>query len=297
MLKSAFCFLKDNLGYPASLNEFLAKKPDLGYSLAMPRTADTSTITRWHEWEPAGWDRPQGELRGWQRINGQYQSVAIEVTSLSDFCSSQKFQEWKCDIRQVQVLSASKSPLASFEDLDSFAEACCHGYLDDVSPTSIARNLSHHEVRIMQPDRGDYFKHYDWDGRVCLINSGGSHHFDTARYLSKAAGHPVTLQGSLVAYQINPAAVIELNDQFAMFGIRYDLILWNELYEAMRSLQATFFLGKLPQPHNGGRVLLLPRCEKRSETVANCLIQAGFPDLGAYLLELVNNQSSCPSSL
>ena len=188
------------------------------------------------------------------------------------------------------MLSASKSPLEDFTDLDGFAEARCRGHLDDPSPDNIARNLAHGEVRIMQPGRGDYFLFHGWDGRICLINSGGSHHFATARYLAGVARQPVELKGMLKGYLLNPAAVNALTEVYELFAITRDPLLWDELFEAMRALQATWYAGDQPRPHSKGR----PRADRRSMTVASALRQTGVPDLGSYLQLQVHRQNDYP---
>lgn len=294
MLNIAFRRFIDNLGIPASLNAFLEQGPDMGYALAQRPTVSTSSITRWQDWAPSGWCSAPGELRGWRLLNGQYQGVGIRIDSFTGICEKQTYSDWQCDIRDVEVLSASKSPLELYDDLDRFAEVHCDGYLDDPTPSCIDDNLAHREVRIVQPDGVDFFAYYDWDGRICLINCGGSHHFSTARYLSKVARHPVTLHGRLDTYSLNPLVVSRLHAQFVMFSIRYDLLLWNELFEALRALRATFFMGELPTPHLDGRVLLLPRGEPRSMIAEHTLANAGFFDLGAHLLTLLNKQTGYP---
>lgn len=121
----------------------------------------------------------------------------------------------------------------------------------------------------MQPGRGDYFLFHGWDGRICLINSGGSHHFVTARYLAGVARQPIELKGMLKGYLLNPVAVTALTEEYELFAITRDPLLWDELFESMRALQATWFAGDLPRPHNEGKVLLLPRADRRSMTVAS----------------------------
>lgn len=294
MFATTVRFIKHQLGHPARLNALLDTGPALGYALELPPSVSTDSITRWHEWRPAGWNSQPGELRGWARINGQYQGNAILNGALATLCEQAQFEDWTCDIRQVQVLSASKSPLETFGDLDAFAEARCRGYLDDASPDNIARNLAHGEVRIMQPGRGDYFLYHGWDGRLCLINSGGSHHFATARYLASVARQPVELKGMLKGYLLNPAAVTSLTDEYELFAITRDPLLWDELFESMRALQATWFAGDLPRPHREGRALLLPKDDRHSMKVASALRKAGVTDLGSYLQRQVHRQHDYP---
>ena len=239
-----------------------------------------------------GWNWVDGIFGGLglPPLHGQYQGHTILVGALATLCEQAQFERWACDIRQVQALSASKSPLEDFTALDGFAEARCRGHLDDPSPDNIARNLAHGEVSIMQPGRGDSFLFHGWDRQIGLINSGGSHHFATARYLADVARQPNELTGMLKGYLLNPAAVNALTEEYELFAITRDPLLWDELFEAMRALQATWYAGDLPRPHSKGR----PRADRRSMTVASALRQTGVPDLGSYLQLQVHRQNDYP---
>jgi len=92
----------------------------------------------------------------------------------------------------------------------------------------------------------------------------------------------------LKGYLLNPAAVTGLTDEYELFAITRDPLIWDELFESMRALQATWFAGDLPRPHREGRALLLPRDDRHSMTVASVLRQAGVPDLGSYLQRQAN---------
>ncbi|MFR9719074.1 DUF6685 family protein [Aeromonas diversa] len=294
MLTTAVRYIQHLLGHPARLHAMLAKDPALGYAIELLPSVSAGSITRWHEWRPAGWDAKPGELRGWGRINGEYQGHTILNDALANLCEQAQFDEWTCDIRQVQVLSASKSPLDDFSDLDDFAKARCQGYLDDPSPENIANNLAHGEVRIMHPGSSDYFLYHGWDGRICLINSGGSHHFATARYLAGVSQQSIELKGRLKGYLLNRAAVLALTDKYELFAITKDPLIWHELFESLRALQATWYAGDLPRPHSEGRALLLPRDDHNSMTVARVLRQAGVPDLGEYFQQQAHRQYDYP---
>lgn len=296
MFKNVLRLIQDRFGYPASLSAFLAKTPTLGFSLAGTRSVDASTITYWHEWQPAGWSGQQGQLYGWGRTQDTYQGFSIEVPELITLCHHERIEAWECDIRQVEVLSNSKSSLSDFSHLDDFALRCCNGYLDQASAEQIMLNLAHSEVRIMQPDRGDFFTLYGWDGRVCLMNSGGSHHFATARYLAGECLQPVPLSGLMHIYTLNPVAIFALTQRFSLFSISSDNLIWYPLVESLRAMKATWLLGELPRPHSGGKVLLLPRDESRAVGAARALHAAGIPDLGQHLRDLLKLQEGGISS-
>ncbi len=146
----------------------------------------------------------------------------------------------------------------------------------------------------MQSERGDYFLFHGCDDRICLINSGDNHHFAIACYLAGVARQQVALKGMLKGYLLNPAAVNALTEEYEIFTITRDPLLWDELFESMRALQATWYAADLPRPHNEGRARLLPRADRRAMTVASALRRAGVPDLGYYLQLQVHRQEGYP---
>ena len=115
MLTTAVRFIQHQLGHPARLHALLATAPALGYPLELPLSVSAASIIRWNEWRPAGWDAKPGQLHGWGRVHGQYQGHAIRVDALATLCEQAQFDDWACDIRQVQVLSASKGSLQNSE--------------------------------------------------------------------------------------------------------------------------------------------------------------------------------------
>ncbi|EHI50305.1 hypothetical protein WH06_22765 [Aeromonas salmonicida subsp. salmonicida] len=136
MLTTAVRFIQHQLGHPARLHALLATAPALGYPLKLPLSVSTASIIRWHEWRPAGWDAKPGQLHGWGRVHDQYQGHAIQVDALATLCEQAQFDDWACDIRQVQMLSASKSPLEDFADLDAFAVATSMTRAPTTSPAT-----------------------------------------------------------------------------------------------------------------------------------------------------------------
>lgn len=56
--------------------------------------------------------------------------------------------------------------------------------IDEISPAKLAKNLAWDEIRIISHVDHDYFATWAWDGRVFLMNSGGSHHFAAAKYIA-----------------------------------------------------------------------------------------------------------------
>ncbi|CAM5427238.1 putative protein OS=Stutzerimonas stutzeri OX=316 GN=CXK94_17845 PE=4 SV=1 [Stutzerimonas stutzeri] len=68
--------------------------------------------------------------------------------------------------------------------------------IDEISPAKLAKNLAWDEIRIISHVDHDYFATWAWDGRVFLMNSGGSHHFAAAKYIAARLEQPVELTGT-----------------------------------------------------------------------------------------------------
>ncbi|MYN38109.1 hypothetical protein GTP55_01860 [Duganella sp. FT109W] len=192
-------------------------------------------------------------------------------------------ERWQCEIQEVHGFSASKSELTKFSSMDEMVECNSREMITDISPQGLAKNLAHNEIRIMRPNTDDCFKYHRWDGRLFLINSGGSHHFAAAKYIALRIGAPVPLAGRLHSYALNPDAIASLRRDFDIFMISDKPAISVAFNEAMRSFEATWLWTHLPRPYHKARAILLPKNERRSQRVAQAFQEAAIVDLGAYL--------------
>ncbi|HCF2896160.1 TPA: hypothetical protein NID31_006287, partial [Pseudomonas aeruginosa] len=143
------------------------------------------------------------------------------------------------------------------------------------------------EIRILhREDPSDHFACYRWDGRLFLMNSGGSHHFAAARYIASRLRHSVPLQGRLKVYGLNSASVGSLARDFEIFALRDDPAGYMAFHDAMRAYGAAYLHRRLPRPYDDCRAVFLPRGDVRSLRVAAVLQELGFFDLGDHLQEL-----------
>jgi hypothetical protein len=195
------------------------------------------------------------------------------------------------DIQEIEGMSASKSDLTDVASMQAFALRNCADWISDTSLSSLYLNLAHHQVRIVQERSSDGLSCYAWDGRIFLVNAGGSHHFATARYMAAELQVGVPIEADLTVKALNPEAVASLCQQFAMVLVSN----LKSFHRVMRAFGATYYplkLPTLPEQHllSDANVVLLPRDHPRSLCMADMLIAAGVTDVGAHLTRLAAAQ-------
>ena len=124
--------------------------------------------------------------------------------------------------------------------------------IDEISPAKLAKNLAWDEIRIISHVDHDYFATWAWDGRVFLMNSGGSHHFAAAS-TSRRGEQPVELTGTYKIYGLCEQAITELRREYGMFVLSHEPDAWLGFNEAMARFKATYYWKTLPRPHNHQR--------------------------------------------
>ena len=160
--------------------------------------------------------------------------------------------------------------------------------IDQLSEAKLDENLSHSEIRILRHNSSDYFARYRWDGRIFLVNSGGSHHFAAARYIASRIEKKIPLRGKLKTFSLNTDVVKGFLRDFNIYVIN------KNSHEAFRktleSFKATFLWQDMPVPYQDTRAIVLPKNEKRSFCISNVLYHAGVFDLGALFSVLCERQ-------
>lgn len=243
---------------------------------------------------PLVWPRrEQGDLMGWRAgANGRYESCRTQRREYAELAALTVTKEWVCDISQVHGFSSSKSRLEEFASTDDLVARNSLELVSEISHEKLQANLRHREIRILHdPICSDHFVRRDWDGRVFLVNSGGSHHLAAAKYIARRLGVRVPLKAALHSYALNAAALASLRREFDLFVVRDEHSAWNAFSDAMQAFRATWFWHALPRPRDRGvRAVLLPKSETRAQRVADRLRSSGFADLGVYLDDLIDRQ-------
>lgn len=301
LLKTIINAIQEDFGRPASLYALLDAHQDLTATLGEPpRDIASESVARWHEWGETPFNhwprRARGEVMGWRYVGGTYSSFYVNREEFANFGSCEVTEDWECDIQDVTGLAASKSELKDFDTLDRMVETNSRNMIEPITADKLRENLAWSEIRILHRDYpSDFFARYLWDGRVFLINSGGSHHFAAARYIASRIGAPVPLRGKLRTYAINDMAVASLQRDYEMFVMADIPKATLGFHDAMQSFRASYLWQYLPRPYRDSRAILLPRADARSMKVAAALHEAGFFDLGLHLRGLAARQTHAHS--
>jgi hypothetical protein len=214
------------------------------------------------------------------------------TTALSELVETVELPSWSCDIRDVEALGASRSPLERYASLDEMVLERSPELVREISTDGLRKNLAHDEIRILRDEhKGDFFQWYQWDGRVFLANSGGSHHFSAARYIAGQLGTAVRLSGRLELHRFGRSQVAALRREFQIFCMTWRSLL--SFVDVMRALRAPFLGCHAPPPHTDGRIVLLPSSHPRTARVAEVLRRFGFREIG-YELDAVSHRLRAP---
>lgn len=287
--------LRWTLGRPAAVPQVIATTPGLEGNLDLPRrSVHVASVPAWHDW-PDTFGQAHATFLGWGRDRGEYVGQTWCLAAFGDLVACTEIPDWKCDIQAVDGLAASKSDLSAFATLERFIEVSRPGLLTPATPQKLEELLSHYEIRVLHdPSASDSFVQYLWDGRIFLLNSGGSHHFAAARYLAARLVVPVPLQGHMRMYRIHADAVDSLSRAYGMYVFAGDPVANNAFHDAMRRDGVTYLQRDMPRPYLGQRLILLPIKEARSRAVSEHLASAGIPDLGSHLRGLLRSQGGTP---
>ncbi|WP_348273413.1 DUF6685 family protein [Halopseudomonas sp. SMJS2] len=270
-MQSVIYPLLDEFGYPASIKAVLAEGD--GYQLNTPsRTIALGCIPSWHHWHLFNTGN-----------HGTGNGGEVVLDMIRGLVSVQEFANWTCDITEVSGLGAAKSPLERYLTMDAFAESCCAEFIHPLTESRLRENLAHNQVRILRDEGNDYFVQHDWDGRVFLANDGGAHHFAAAQYVARRLSIPVPLKAKLYRHRINPVAVKRLRVAYEIFAIPTGLSLSERCWAGLRRVGANSHLMQLPSQHASHHAIFLPRCNARSQRVANAMREGGLTDLGLHL--------------
>lgn len=294
MIRKSIRFLRDtlleDLGQPVTLMNLLRADPGLNRHLAEHETGlSASEIVRWNEFgrvaHQSGGYLPH-KLNGWTRCPGAYQnygSTSLDRKDLLSLGTVREIERWSCDIQDVFGFAASKSELRDFQSMDAMVEKNSRPMITPISKEKLEENLAWPEIRIISQKGHDFFSTWTWDGRVYLINSGGSHHFAAAKYIAKRIEVDVSLCGRYTIFGINQLAVSSLRRDFDIYVMSWHCEQQLRFHRAMKNFEATYYWKDLPRPYNEQIAIFLPKAEKRSAKVSQLLRDEGFQDLGRYL--------------
>ncbi|MDD1148816.1 hypothetical protein M5G25_10985 [Pseudomonas sp. TNT2022 ID357] len=249
-------------------------------------------VVKWNEFGDLPYERSRPSrrrLNGWGYSlgsNRNYGGIDLQRDDLLNLGTTQEIQNWNCDIQDVDGFSASKSELHKLKSMDAMVECNSKSMISEITMEKLQQNLAWDEIRIISRVDHDYFQTWSWDGRVFLMNSGGSHHFAAAKYIAARIGEKVPLKGRYRIHGINQVALKSLRRDFDIYVMSSQHKHLNGFHTAMRNVQATYYWKDLPRPYTNQCALFLPKDDKKSVKVSQVLKKAGFQDLGLYLKNL-----------
>ena len=191
LVSSIVRWVRDDLGYPASLHDALSSKQVRAEPLPalpeVPISISASSVVRWHEWgsicDSRGPRFTAGEMLGWSERGGHYSSFYLTRDDLARIGTREVRELWECDIQDVVGLSSSKSELRDFSSLDDLVETNSRSMIEPVSTETLDRNLAWSEIRILHRD--------STVGSLCLLPVGRATFPDECRRLASFRSCPL----------------------------------------------------------------------------------------------------------
>lgn len=275
----------------AKLKELMANPLTPKASLpAASRSVNAKSVIAWHELsKPALFtlmapsDQP-GTLRGWKRVPGHgHDNSTIRCPALAEIVKVDIEPDWSCDILDVHGFSESKAPLDEFMSTDDLIRARYPELISDISADGLRKNLAHDQIRVIHRPGSDHFERATWDGRLFLVNEGGSHHFSAAKFIAARIGEPVPLRARLRTLSLNESAVDAVREEFEVLVTPSEPSFQNQLFDSLKVAGATWYVHDMPEQLSQVRALFLPKADARSRLVARVMLEAGAPNLGAHL--------------
>lgn len=287
--------VRSSLGHPVHVERFLAKRPDFRVpAVRSSNSIDFGSVPKWHTFgETGGGTGPAGArqaiLSGWRREGTRYSDFRVAGPALDKLVKKVVVDDWKCDLQDLHGFANSKSDLRVFMSTDDMVVANSQEMIEDVSPAGLQANLAHDQIRVTGARAGSDWLHvHQWDGRMYLVNDGGSHHLAAAKYIAARIQAPVELSAPLHYHALDADAVAALRAEYDVYVVSHEAEVSNLFFSAMESDGATWFWRDMPEPYWGERAIFLPRAEPLSLKVSQAFQAAGFEELGAHLEEVAS---------
>jgi len=285
--------VRTSLGQPVHVERFLAAHPHFNAGLQRPEdNIAMASVPKWQtlgQWGTRADVRQAGRtaLMGWRREGTAYRSFGGTCPSLNNLVKKVVVDNWHCDLQDVHGFAASKSNLETFSSMDQMVETNSREMIEDVSLAGLRKNLAHKEIRVTGDNPGsDWLQVHQWDGRMFVVNDGGSHHLAAAKYIAARIEERVELSAPLHYYAIDPDAVAALRAEYDVYVVNNHHTVMNLFHEAAESSGVTWLWHALPEAYRGAKALFLPRAEPLSMKVSQAFKDAGFEELGAHLEEI-----------
>lgn len=241
-------------------------------------------FTNWNSGQSRIWQYTKNNHDGSDRLIQRNYKFDL----LSQLVEQHQILSWETEISQLHGFSSSKSTLTDFESLHDMVLVNSQAMIADVSEDGLVKNLGHNQIRIINsPTTSDFFVRYAWDGRLYLINAGGSHHLAAAKYIAFKLNKKVSLKARYVEYSLNRDVLKKLIFEYRILLINERCDVFQEALEnALGRLQHNFVEVSLSSHIcEHGTLLFLFNKYKETKTIAEILTKRGFQDIGALLMD------------
>jgi hypothetical protein len=289
--------VKESLGNPVRVRRFLGDHPDFRADILKPENnISGERVPAWHRLGQEGWGWGVGgrrgstfELMGWRNVDNHYGSFTASCPALSNLVRRTDLERWSCDLQDIHGFSASKSKLETFSSMDEMVETNSREMIQDISAAGLRKNLAHDEIRLLRESPTDWLEVHQWDRRMYVVNSGGSHHLAAAKYIAARIQAPVPLVAPLRYYSFDEAAVGLLRATYDVYLVNDEPHLANAFHDAMKSAGVTWLWQDMPKPYDKTRAIFLPRAELVAMRVSEAFRDAGYVDLGQHLQDVARS--------
>lgn len=210
------------------------------------------------------------------------------------------------DIQQVDGMTCSKgedTPFATMAAFSSQIDLSNRGIdLNDKSLPMLRKILSNRDIRIMHdPRTTDLFSCHLWDGRIFLSQSGGSHHFAAAQFLSREMDINLLITGKLVTHQLDSAAIREVTSKYHIFAVK-NASEFHELHDAMSRCNTSFIATPIPlssdmEANKGSHLAIMIDAHSTEGRRTWDILRDHVFDLGDHLKQLFTEQNNNRLSL
>lgn len=252
------------------------------------------SAVRWDIWNRDFDHRPL-PIDFWIMESGEshHAKRPIHIPEIDNLVEFETDEDFFCDIKDIKGISASKSMEHDFSSIEKFALARCQEFIGVEGESDFERNMKWSEIRL----HNMRFRSMSWSKHSPFwINSGGSHHFAAAYYISSRKEIEHRLYGKLMKAKLNKHAAYELVASWNMF-LMDEVSIFTDFMDSMRSYKCDFGVCDLPKGllrsgsfTSGGssrpskvRVVFLSCADEKARKVSRALHTASFASFNGYV--------------
>lgn len=132
------------------------------------------------------------------------------------FYKKKEIKKTKLEIQKINDVSASKSRLEEFEDIETLIRENSKELIYPINEEKINENMQHKESRIFHSD-DEVVVFTPYNNKIQWQNSGGSHHFMATRYIAKKINKEIKIICTLEVKTLNKSFIKEIFDKYEIF--------------------------------------------------------------------------------